>query len=47
MELHINYESPLTPKGGISFTSLLEQKDIDLEGFKAGKAGKKEKENPL
>jgi predicted helicase len=44
MELHINYENL---SGGFEppdrFSPLLQRKDIDLEGFKAGKAGKKKK----
>ncbi len=52
MELHLNYDTAhLPPTGGVSTPSpvgegwggatLLERKDIDLEVFKAGKAGKK------
>jgi predicted helicase len=38
MELHLNYELEIT-----NYEPLLERKDIDLEGFKAKKAGKKKK----
>jgi predicted helicase len=38
MELHINYELEIT-----NYKPLLTRKDIDLEVFKAGKAGKKKK----
>ncbi len=38
MELHLNYELEIT-----NYKPLLTRKDIDLEGFKAGKAGKKKK----
>jgi predicted helicase len=38
MELHINYELEIT-----NYKPLLTRKDIDLEGFKAKKAGKKKK----